>query len=82
MLTSLKDQYIKIMSDHICISKDDLTDTEKELIEHSFEMFIDKLEDIKTLNGEVRRLSIELANTKAMLDTSDDRKNNYENDED
>lgn len=62
---SLKDKYIKMMADKISVSIEDLTDNEKQLIEFSYELFSEKLEDIKIANDELRRISIELANLKS-----------------
>ena len=68
---NLKEQYFKLLADHITISVEDLTDTESSLISKSYELFQDKLEDIKILNDEVKRISLELANLKAMQDNND-----------
>ena len=75
---TLKEQFTKLMADHITVSLDDLTTTEIELINKAFEMFSDKLEDIKIGNDEIRRLSIELANLKAMGTADDLRKEEEE----
>lgn len=70
-MESLKEKYIKLLASKITVSVDDLTDNEMTLIKESFEMFCEKLEDIKILNDELKRVTIELANLKAMLDDSD-----------
>lgn len=75
-MESLKEKYIKILAAKITVSVDDLTDNEMTLIKESFELFSEKLEEIKLLNDELKRVTIELANLKAMLDDSD---NDYEN---
>lgn len=67
----MKEKYKKLLADHVSISLEDLTPSEIGIIDKSFELFDDKLNDIKTLNDEVKRLSIELANVKAM-GTADD----------
>ena len=54
---------------------DDLTENELSLITESFELFSEKLDDIKILNDELKRISVELANLKAM---HDDSENDYE----
>lgn len=66
---SLEDQYRKILADHITLALEDLTDNEHQLINKAFAMFKDKLDDIKTLNDEIYRINLELANTNAMADT-------------
>ena len=62
----LKKEYTKLLATSISVSVEDLTDNEKTLIEKSFELFEEKREDLKIANDEVKRLSIELANHKAM----------------
>ena len=68
---TLKEQYTDLIINRVCISKDDLTDSEKEIIEIGYELFIDKLEDIKILHGELKRVSLELANLKAYSDDNE-----------
>ena len=68
---TLKEQYTDLMINRVCISKDDLTDSEKEIIEFGYELFSEKLEDIKILNDEIKRISLELANLKAYSDDED-----------
>jgi len=75
-MESLKERYVKLLASKIIVSVDDLTDNESKLIDESFELFNEKLEDIEILKEEVKRLSIELANLKAMQDDSD---NDYDN---
>jgi hypothetical protein len=74
-MESLKNKYIKLLAGKITVSLDDLTDNELKLITESFELFSEKLDDIKILNDELKRISVELANLKAM---SDDSENDYE----
>jgi hypothetical protein len=74
-MESLKDKYIKLLSSKITVSVDDLTDNELKLITESFELFDEKLDDIRILKDELKRVSIELANLKAM---HDDSENDYE----
>jgi len=63
---TLEERYLKQMVKSITVSVEDLTDNERTLIRESFDLFEAKLEEIKTLQDDVKRLSIELANTKAM----------------
>jgi len=74
-MESLKDKYIKLLAGKITVSVDDLTENELSLITESFELFSEKLDDIKILNDELKRISVELANLKAM---HDDSENDYE----
>jgi hypothetical protein len=70
-MESLKDKYVKLLAGRITVSVDDLTDNEFKLINESFELFSEKLDDIRILNDELKRVNIELANLKAMQDDSD-----------
>lgn len=74
-MESIKDKYIKLLASKITVSVDDLTENELSLITESFELFSEKLDDIKILNDELKRISVELANLKAM---HDDSENDYE----
>lgn len=74
-MESLKDKYVKLLAGKITVSVDDLTDNELKLINESFELFSEKLDDIRILNDELKRISIELANLKAM---GDDSENDYD----
>lgn len=74
-METLKNKYIKLLAGKITVSLDDLTDNELKLITESFELFSEKLDDIKILNDELKRISVELANLKAM---HDDSENDYE----
>ena len=70
-MESLKDRYIKLLAGKITVSVDDLTDNELKLINESFELFSEKLDDIRILNDELKRVNIELINLKAMRDDSE-----------
>ncbi len=70
-MESLKDRYVKLLASKITVSVDDLTDNESKLINESFELFSEKLDDIQILKDEIKRISVELANLKAMQDDSD-----------
>jgi hypothetical protein len=67
-----KKEYTKMMSDKLTISVEDLTENEKTLIEFSFTIFTEKLDEIKLLNDDIRRLSIELSNLKSYTEDLDD----------
>lgn len=62
----LKNEYTKLLATSISVSIEDLTDNEQMLIDKSFDLFKEKIEDLVIANDEVKRLSIELANHKAM----------------
>ena len=72
-----KEEYIDGVLNYLLIKREDLSETEKEIIDYSFSVLKERLEDIKLLNDEVVRLSIELANLKSY---NDDKDYNYDND--
>ena len=65
---TLKQRYTEMMANKISVSIEDLTDNEKSLIDAGYELFSEKMEDIKLLNDDLRRVSIELANLKSYKD--------------
>lgn len=67
----LKEQYIKAVADKISICKEDLNETELQIIDACFNIFNDRLEDIKALREDNNRLSIENANLIAFRDDKD-----------
>jgi hypothetical protein len=71
MFKSLKDQYYDLVTDRIKVPKDDLTENEIRIIEFGFELMKEKLEDLKILNDDIKRLSIENANLRAYNDDKD-----------
>ena len=79
-IPSLKERYVKLIADNLTISVEDLTESEKAVIDESYVLFEEKMADLKIADDEVIRLKIELANYKAMYD---DKRNRYiSNDED
>ena len=68
---SPKEKYTEGVLDHLLIKMEDLTETEKEIINYSFSVLKERLEDIKLLNDEVVRLNIEIANLKSYNDDKD-----------
>ena len=65
---SIKERYVEMMANRISVSVGDLTDNEMSIIEYGYTIFSEKLEDIKTLEDENRRISVELANIKSYRD--------------
>jgi hypothetical protein len=51
--------------------KEELTDNEKTIIEVTYNRFKEKLEDIKILEDEITRISVENANLKSYNDNRD-----------
>lgn len=79
---TLKEQYeefilFKLFPDRkIHFIREELTENEKMILELGYDLFQEKLDDMKILQDEIKRLSIELANLKSSMDDSD-----YEYDE-
>jgi hypothetical protein len=71
MNSTLFDDYKEMLAEHIQVSIDDLTENEQRLIQMSWNMFNSKLDSIKVLEDDVKRLNIELVNEKAMNDDSE-----------
>lgn len=65
---TLREQYYELVTGKIGIPKDELNEVELEIIDVGYSLIMEKLEDIKILNDEIRRLSIENANLKAYND--------------
>ena len=63
-----------MMSNRLSLSEDDLTDNEKTLIEYSFTLFDEKMEDIRLLKEELYRITIELANAKCYIEDIDNER--------
>ncbi len=78
----LKNEYTKLLATSISVSIEDLTDNEQTLIEKSFDLFKEKIEDLIIANDEVKRLSIELANHKAMHEDTFKTKTRHKDDYD
>jgi hypothetical protein len=68
---TLKEQYLDLVIDRITVSKEDLTEVEEQIINIGYELLSEKLDDIKILNDEIKRISLELANLKAYQDDTD-----------
>ncbi len=68
---NIKESYYDIFLNKLSLNKEDLTENEILLIETSYELFSEKLEDIKLLNEEITRLSIENSNLKSYQDDDD-----------
>jgi hypothetical protein len=71
LIKTPKEKYTEGVLNYLLIKKEDLTETEKQIIEYSFSVLKERLEDIKLLNDEVIRLNIELANLKSYNDDKD-----------
>ena len=77
LIKTPKQKYTEGLVNYLLIKEEDLTETEKEIINYSFSVLKERLEDIKLLNDEVVRLSIELANLKSYNDDNDYNYDNY-----
>jgi hypothetical protein len=68
----MRPEYMKYISEKIMISIEDLSDTEMEIINITFDLFKEKMDDIKMLNDDINRLQKAYLNLKSSLDD-----NNY-----
>lgn len=64
----MKPEYVKLILKKVDIKLEDLTPTELEIINFSFDLWNEKLQDLKILQDENKRIVIELLNLKAMLE--------------
>ena len=62
-----KETYTEGVLIHLLIDKEDLTETEREIINYSFNVISERLEENKILSDEIIRLKIELANLKSYI---------------
>ena len=74
---SLKDRYKELILSKVFIKEDDLTEEESLIIDVTYELFKEKLDDLKILQDEIVRLTIQNANLKSSMDNND-----YEYDDD
>lgn len=65
---TLKEQYTELLAGKISVSVPDLIENEKKLIEESYIIFEYKMDEIKAINDELKRVNLELLNLKAMRD--------------
>ena len=63
-----RQKYTEGVLNHLLIKEEDLTDTEKEIITYGFDLLQERLDEMKILNDEIKRLNIELANLKSYND--------------
>lgn len=70
--TTMRPEYMKYVSEKIMISIEDLSDTEMEIINITFDLFKEKVDDIKMLNDDINKLQNAYLNLKSSLDD-----NNY-----
>lgn len=68
---TIKERYYDIFLGKLSLNKEDLTENEILIIEAGYELFNEKLEDIKLLNEEITRLSVENSNLKSYQDDND-----------
>lgn len=68
-----------MMCNKLTLCEEDLTDSERTLIDYGFTLFNEKLEDIKILKDEIYRISIELSNMKSYIEDVDEERKNLKN---
>ena len=67
----MKKDYFKLLCNKVMIDIEGRTPTEKSLLEESWNLFEEKLDDIQLLNKQNKMLGLENANLKAMQDESE-----------
>jgi hypothetical protein len=68
----MRPEYMKYVSDKLKIPIEDLSDIEMEIINITFDLFKEKVNDIKILNDDINKLQNVYLNLKSSLDD-----NNY-----
>jgi len=74
---TLKEQYEELILSKLFpdrkfeFVREELTDNEKMIIEFTYELFQEKLDDMKILQDEIKRISVENANLRAYNDDKD-----------
>jgi hypothetical protein len=68
----MRPEYMKYVSEKIMIPIEDLSDIEMEIINITFDLFKEKVDDIKMLNDDINKLQNAYLNLKSSLDD-----NNY-----
>jgi len=63
-----------MMCNKLTLCEEDLTDSERTLIDYGFTLFDEKIEDIKILKDEIYRISIELSNMKSYIEDVDEER--------
>jgi hypothetical protein len=66
-----RQKYTEGVLNYLLIKEEDLTETEKEIITYGFDLLQERLDEMKILNDEIKRLNIELANLKSYNDDKD-----------
>ena len=66
-----RQKYTEGVLNYLLIKEEDLTETEKEIITYVFDLLQERLDEMKILNDEIKRLNIELANFKSYNDDKD-----------
>jgi hypothetical protein len=66
-----RQKYTEGVLNYLLIKEEDLTETEKEIITYGFDLLQERLDEMKILNDEIKRLNIELANFKSYNDDKD-----------
>jgi len=61
-------EFKKYILDRILVKEEDLSKEEYEIISISYDLWMDKMNEIKVLNDEIKRLSIENTNLKSYRD--------------
>ena len=67
-MNPLKKEYNKVICDRVGIIYDDLQPVEREIMDISFDIIESKVKEMKELNDEIYRMTIEIRNLKSFQD--------------
>lgn len=67
----LKERYFDLVTEKLLIKKEDLTETEIKIMEIGYDLIAEKIEDMRILQDDMRRLSIDFLNYKNYSDNKD-----------
>lgn len=70
-MSYLRELYNTTICEKLSIVYEDLTDTEKQIMEESYNILHDRIKDNKELEDQIYRLTIEIKNLKAYNDNKD-----------
>ena len=63
-----RQKYTEGVLNYLLIKEEDLTETEKEIITYGFDLLQERLDEMRLLNDDIKRLNIELAYLKSYND--------------
>lgn len=70
-MNHLKKEYNRVICDRVGIIYDDLQPVERQIMDISFDIIESKVKEMKELNDEIYRMTIEIRNLKSFQDDKD-----------